>query len=52
MTVCLPSRKATLVIMINTDTLSQGQEPSTLLARAITGIVTPDRVYDGSVATR
>ena len=51
-TVYLPAKKATLVIMINTDSLSGGQEPSTLLARAITGIITPDNVYDGSVSPR
>ncbi|WP_446038152.1 serine hydrolase domain-containing protein [Streptomyces sp. SID1121] len=52
-TVYLPSEKATLVIMINTDstTSSQGQEPSTLLARAVTAIATPDHVYDGAVVT-
>jgi D-alanyl-D-alanine carboxypeptidase len=48
-TVYLPSKKATLVLMINTDASSGGQEPSTLLARAITRIVTPDHVYDGAV---
>jgi len=47
-TVYLPSQKATLVVMINTDISSQGQEPSTLLARAITQIVTPNNVYDGA----
>lgn len=51
-TVHLPSPKATLVIMINTDSTSEGQEPSTLLARAITAVVTPDNVYDGAVVTR
>lgn len=51
-TVYLPSMRATLVIMINTDITVQGQEPSTLLARAITGIVTPDHVYAGAAATR
>ncbi|MET7568869.1 serine hydrolase domain-containing protein [Streptomyces sp. NPDC005492] len=51
-TVYLPAEKATLVVMINTDITSGGQEPSTLLARAITGIVTPDHVYDGATATR
>ncbi|MFI8910528.1 serine hydrolase domain-containing protein [Streptomyces sp. NPDC053513] len=51
-TVYLPERDATLVIMINTDSLSQGQEPSTPLARAITSIVTPDHVYDGAVRPR
>jgi D-alanyl-D-alanine carboxypeptidase len=51
-TVHLPGRKATLVIMINTDISSQGQEPSTLLAQAITRIATPDNVYDGSATVR
>jgi D-alanyl-D-alanine carboxypeptidase len=51
-TVYLPSKKATLVIMINTDISSGGQEPSTLLARAVTGVVTPGNVYDGAVAPR
>ncbi|TQJ91969.1 serine hydrolase [Streptomyces sp. SLBN-31] len=51
-TVYLPSMRATLVIMINTDITVQAQEPSTLLARAITGIVTPDHVYDGAAAAR
>ncbi|MFJ4962333.1 D-alanyl-D-alanine carboxypeptidase precursor [Streptomyces sp. ADI96-02] len=51
-TIYLPSQKATLVIMINTDSLSGGQEPSTLLARAVTQIVTPNNVYDGGVGPR
>lgn len=51
-TVYLPSQKATLVIMINTDITSGTQEPSTLLARAVTEVVTPDNVYDGSVTPR
>ncbi|MFE5481337.1 serine hydrolase domain-containing protein [Streptomyces sp. NPDC056527] len=51
-TVYLPSQKATLVLMLNTDISSQGQEPSTLVARAITAIVTPDHVYDGAVQPR
>ncbi|MFF5981667.1 serine hydrolase domain-containing protein [Streptomyces olindensis] len=51
-TVQLPERKATLVIMINTDAVVQGQEPSTLLARAVTAVATPDNVYDGSVVAR
>lgn len=51
-TVYLPSQKATLVIMINSDVVVDGQEPSTLLARAITAVATPDNVYDGSVVTR
>ncbi|TXS21388.1 class A beta-lactamase-related serine hydrolase [Streptomyces sp. ms191] len=51
-TVYLPSQKATMVLMLNTDSSSQGQEPSTLLARAVTQIVTPDNVYDGAVQPR
>jgi D-alanyl-D-alanine carboxypeptidase len=37
--------------MINTDVSYQGQEPSTLLAKAITQIVTPNNVYDGAVVS-
>ncbi|MEW1690651.1 serine hydrolase domain-containing protein [Streptomyces sp. NPDC091265] len=51
-TVYLPSQKATMVIMINTDISRGGQEPSTVLARAVTKVVTPDNVYDGGVAPR
>ncbi|MFD6498026.1 serine hydrolase domain-containing protein [Streptomyces sp. NPDC060188] len=51
-TVYLPSQKATLVILINTDITYQGQEPSTLLARAVTSVITPKNVYDGSVALK
>ncbi|WP_418959270.1 serine hydrolase domain-containing protein [Streptomyces tritici] len=51
-TVHLPSEKATLVIMLNTDVLSGGQEPSTLVARAVTQVITPDHVYAGSVTPR
>jgi D-alanyl-D-alanine carboxypeptidase len=51
-TVYLPSRKATLVLMLNTDVFSRGQEPSTLLARAITEIATPENVYDRPVPPR
>ncbi|MFE2265829.1 serine hydrolase domain-containing protein [Streptomyces griseosporeus] len=51
-TVYLPARKATLVVMINTDITVGGQEPSTLLARAITQVATPGNVYDGSVTPR
>ncbi|MFE2537088.1 serine hydrolase domain-containing protein [Streptomyces sp. NPDC059371] len=48
-TVYLPSKKATLVVMLNTDITYEGQEPSTLVARAVTEIVTPDNVYAGAV---
>ncbi|MCC9706760.1 beta-lactamase family protein [Streptomyces sp. MNU76] len=45
-TVHLPERRATLVLLLNTDVTYQGQEPSSLVARAITELVTPDNVYD------
>ncbi|WP_329117471.1 serine hydrolase domain-containing protein [Streptomyces sp. NBC_01353] len=51
-TVYLPSQKATLVLMLNTDITSEGEEPSTLVARAITAIATPNNVYDGAVPPR
>ncbi|MFI6337079.1 serine hydrolase domain-containing protein [Streptomyces sp. NPDC050535] len=51
-TVYLPSKKATLVLMLNTDITYEGQEPSSVLARAITEIVTPDNIYDRPVPTR
>ncbi|MEU6883413.1 serine hydrolase domain-containing protein [Streptomyces sp. NPDC046712] len=51
-TVYLPSQKATLVLMLNTDITSQGQEPSTPVARAITQIVTPNNVYDRPIPPR
>jgi D-alanyl-D-alanine carboxypeptidase len=51
-TVYLPALKATLVVLINTDITTGGQEPSTLLARAVTRIATPDHVYDGNAPTR
>jgi D-alanyl-D-alanine carboxypeptidase len=41
----LPDKQMTLVIMINTDKPANGQEPSTVLANAITKIVSPDHVY-------
>ncbi|MFI8519500.1 serine hydrolase domain-containing protein [Streptomyces sp. NPDC085481] len=51
-TVYLPSQKATLVLILNTDILHEGQEPSTLLARAITAVATPDNVYAGGISPR
>ncbi|MFE2107432.1 serine hydrolase domain-containing protein [Kitasatospora sp. NPDC059463] len=46
LTIRLPEECATLVVLLNTDIMSQDSEPSTLLGRAITSIVTPDHVYD------
>ncbi|MFE4977933.1 serine hydrolase domain-containing protein [Kitasatospora sp. NPDC056651] len=43
--VYLPAAQASLVIILNTDVTYQGSEPSTLLATAITQIVSPDNVY-------
>lgn len=51
-TVYLPSRQATLVVLLNTDITHDGQEPSSLVARAITEIVTPGNVYDRPLPLR
>ncbi|WP_406063579.1 beta-lactamase family protein [Streptomyces sp. NBC_01077] len=51
-TVYLPAQKATLVLILNTDSQVGGQEPSTLLARAITAVATPNNVYAGGVSPR
>ena len=39
-------------LLLNTDVPHEGQEPSSLLARAITEIVTPDNVYDRPASPR
>ncbi|WHM36631.1 serine hydrolase domain-containing protein [Streptomyces sp. BPTC-684] len=51
-TVYLPSKKATLVVLLNTDVTYGGKEPSSLVARAVTQIVTPGNVYDRPVPPR
>ncbi|MFD0551393.1 serine hydrolase domain-containing protein [Streptomyces rectiviolaceus] len=51
-TVYLPSQKATLVVQLNTDITHDGVEPSSLVGRAITEIVTPDNIYDRPVPPR
>lgn len=51
-TVYLPQQKATMVLMLNTDITVNGQEPSSLVARKITEILTPDIVYDRPVPPR
>lgn len=43
--VYLPDAKATMVVLLNTDTAVGGSEPSSLFAEAMTKIVTPDHVY-------
>ncbi|WP_371656289.1 MULTISPECIES: serine hydrolase domain-containing protein [unclassified Streptomyces] len=45
LTIYLPEQKATLVALLNTDILYKGEEPSTVLGKAITSIVTPKNVY-------
>ncbi len=42
----LPSARATLVILLNTDVDHDGQEPSTLFGEAVTRIATPGHVFD------
>lgn len=49
-TVYLPERQTTLAILTNTDIAYQDNEPSTLLATAITEIISPDHVYRLSAA--
>ncbi|MFB6616850.1 serine hydrolase domain-containing protein [Streptomyces sp. NPDC085524] len=51
LTMYLPQYQATLVVLLNTDILADGQEPSTLFGEAITSIVTPDHVYPGHKPT-
>ncbi|WP_328298022.1 beta-lactamase family protein [Streptomyces sp. NBC_00435] len=47
LTVYLPEVQATMVVLLTTDDLYKGQEPSTLFGEAITSIVTPSHVYPG-----
>ncbi|MGW2813509.1 serine hydrolase domain-containing protein [Streptomyces sp. NPDC001415] len=46
LTVYLPEAKATMSLVLNTDILHNGSEPSTLFGRAITKVVSPKHVYD------
>ncbi|OIJ93379.1 serine hydrolase domain-containing protein [Streptomyces monashensis] len=46
LTVYLPSTRTTLVVLLNTDTAYQGQEPSTVVGKAITTIISPAHVYN------
>ncbi|MFF1875361.1 serine hydrolase domain-containing protein [Streptomyces sp. CB03911] len=45
LTLYMPETGATLVVVLNTDVLTQGNEPSTLFGKALTSIVTPDNVF-------
>ncbi|MFI5760613.1 serine hydrolase domain-containing protein [Streptomyces sp. NPDC051563] len=47
LTVYLPEEQATMVVLLTTDDLYKGQEPSTLFGEAVTGIVTPGHLYPG-----
>lgn len=47
LTVYLPQEQATMVVVLNTDVLHDGHEPSELFGEAITRIVSPDHVYPG-----
>ncbi|MER5352688.1 serine hydrolase domain-containing protein [Kitasatospora sp. NPDC002551] len=44
--VYLPSARASLVVLLNTDVEYRGSAPSTLFAKAITEVVSPGNVYD------
>ncbi|MFF4351875.1 serine hydrolase domain-containing protein [Streptomyces sp. NPDC001530] len=46
LTIYLPSAKATLVVLLNTDINYQGSEPSTVVGEAITKIVSPQHVFN------
>ncbi|MFI5875483.1 serine hydrolase domain-containing protein [Streptomyces sp. NPDC051445] len=46
LTIYLPSARATLVVVLNTDINYKNQEPSTLFGDAITRIISPDHVFD------
>ncbi|MFJ8196427.1 serine hydrolase domain-containing protein [Streptomyces sp. NPDC096152] len=46
LTVYLPSARATLVVLLNTDIDYRGNEPSTLFGEAITKIVAPGHVFN------
>ncbi|MFD9795388.1 serine hydrolase domain-containing protein [Streptomyces sp. NPDC059070] len=50
LTLYLPEQKATVIALLNTDILYKGGEPSTVVGRAITSVVTPKHVYTLSPA--
>ncbi|MDI2124819.1 serine hydrolase domain-containing protein [Yinghuangia seranimata] len=45
--VYLPDEDATLVVLLNTDSQHGGKAPSSLLAKAITTLATPNHIYGG-----
>ncbi|SEP60453.1 D-alanyl-D-alanine carboxypeptidase [Streptomyces sp. yr375] len=46
LTIYLPSARATLVVVLNTDINYKNQEPSTLFGDAITTIISPNHVFN------
>ncbi|MDQ0994233.1 serine hydrolase [Streptomyces sp. V3I7] len=46
LTIYLPSARATVVVLLNTDINAKGEEPSTLFGDAITKIISPDHVFN------
>ncbi|MFE3639146.1 serine hydrolase domain-containing protein, partial [Streptomyces sp. NPDC059168] len=46
LTIHLPEARTTLVVALNTDIGHDNQEPSTLLGRAVTRIISPGHVFD------
>ncbi|MFJ4525398.1 serine hydrolase domain-containing protein [Streptomyces sp. NPDC088810] len=46
LTVYLPATRTALVVVLNTDTDHDNQEPSTLFGQAITRIISPRHVFD------
>ncbi|MEU1008744.1 serine hydrolase domain-containing protein [Streptomyces sp. NPDC005890] len=46
LTVYLPATRTALVVVLNTDTGHDNQEPSTLFGQAITRIISPRHVFD------
>ena len=45
LTMYLPSQRATLVVLVNSDIIYRGNELTTLLGEAITRIITPRHIY-------
>jgi D-alanyl-D-alanine carboxypeptidase len=52
LTVYLPSRRATMVVLLNSDMSPPQAELSTLVGEAITKVITPRHVYELSAAVQ
>ncbi|MFI8261191.1 MULTISPECIES: serine hydrolase domain-containing protein [unclassified Streptomyces] len=48
----LPSEKATLVVLVNSDIDYRGKNLSSMIGNAVTSIVTPDHLWPAPVATK